>query len=214
MGYFLLYESFVYDVIKARDKLLKPGGIMLPNRLRMNVSGFKDSNETKLEKVSFWQNVYGVDMSCLGRNALIEPSIEAVNPDDICTDICNYFTLDMQTCTADDCEYANTYKVKVLADSRIDALVVWFDVDFNHEGLQNKQTFSTGPYTMTTHWKQTVFWIDGEYTLERGDTLEGTIACKPNPKHRRELDVKISFIARDSEGVQIGESYTQHYIMT
>jgi len=32
MGYFLLYESMLDSVIYARDKYLKPGGLMLPER--------------------------------------------------------------------------------------------------------------------------------------------------------------------------------------
>lgn len=31
MGYFLLYEGFVYDVIKARNKMLMPGGVIIPD---------------------------------------------------------------------------------------------------------------------------------------------------------------------------------------
>ena len=73
MGYFLLYESFIYDIIKARDKLLKPGGIVLPDKFAMYTCGVIDSRETKLEKVVFWWDVYGVDMSCLGKNTFIEP---------------------------------------------------------------------------------------------------------------------------------------------
>lgn len=73
MGYFLLYESFIYDIIKARDRLLKPGGLILPDRFAMYVCGLTDTKEFKLEKQSFWRDVYGVDMSCLGKNVLNEP---------------------------------------------------------------------------------------------------------------------------------------------
>ena len=50
MGYFLLYENFLKDVILARDKHLKPGGMILPNRVRMQVAGRTDRREVKLEK--------------------------------------------------------------------------------------------------------------------------------------------------------------------
>jgi hypothetical protein len=55
--------------------------------------------------------------------------------------------------------------------AKIDFLAVWFDVLFD-SGLQNKVEFSTGPYAkLDTHWKQTMFHIDGEYYLEIGDSL-------------------------------------------
>ena len=50
MGYFLLYEGFVYDIIKARDRLLKPGGLIMPDKFAMYLCGIKDTKETKLEK--------------------------------------------------------------------------------------------------------------------------------------------------------------------
>ncbi len=45
-------------------------------------------------------------------------------------------------------------------DGRVDALVVWFDVGFD-KGLDTKISFSTGPFTHPTHWKQTMLMIDG-----------------------------------------------------
>jgi protein arginine N-methyltransferase 1 len=39
MGYFLLYESVIYDVIKTRDCLLKPGGLIMPDKFSMYVCG-------------------------------------------------------------------------------------------------------------------------------------------------------------------------------
>lgn len=35
MGYFLLRESMLDSVIRARDRLLKPGGVMMPSKATM-----------------------------------------------------------------------------------------------------------------------------------------------------------------------------------
>ena len=41
MGYFLLYEGMPDTVIAARDKLLAPGGTMVPNRCTLDIcAGF------------------------------------------------------------------------------------------------------------------------------------------------------------------------------
>lgn len=42
MGYFLLYESMFDSVIYARDKWLRQGGILLPNRAQMFVAAIDD----------------------------------------------------------------------------------------------------------------------------------------------------------------------------
>jgi len=42
MGYFLLYESMLDTVIFARDKWLKPDGIIMPDRSVMYLAGLED----------------------------------------------------------------------------------------------------------------------------------------------------------------------------
>ena len=42
MGYALYYESMLPTVLAARDKWLKPGGLMLPDRCRVLVAGIED----------------------------------------------------------------------------------------------------------------------------------------------------------------------------
>lgn len=91
-------------------------------------------------------------------------------------------------------------------DGRVDALVVWFDVGFD-KGLDTKISFSTGPFTHPTHWKQTMLMIDGEFNLVAGDVISGTIACKRNLNHHRELDIKVSFNSFDKEGNKIGPNF-------
>jgi hypothetical protein len=39
MGYCLLYESMLESVLSVRDRLLKPGGLMFPERARICVAG-------------------------------------------------------------------------------------------------------------------------------------------------------------------------------
>jgi len=42
MGYFLLYESMLDSVLLARDRFLKPGGLMFPDRAQMFVVAIQD----------------------------------------------------------------------------------------------------------------------------------------------------------------------------
>lgn len=39
MGYFLLFETMIDSVIDARDRFLKPGGVVCPNRFTLSVAG-------------------------------------------------------------------------------------------------------------------------------------------------------------------------------
>lgn len=50
MGYFLLYESMLDTVIYARDRWLKPGGLMLPDQATLYVGAIEDE-QYKKEKI-------------------------------------------------------------------------------------------------------------------------------------------------------------------
>jgi protein arginine N-methyltransferase 1 len=43
MGYFLIYESMLDSVLYARNKWLREGGILLPNRAKMYVAALDDT---------------------------------------------------------------------------------------------------------------------------------------------------------------------------
>lgn len=50
MGYFLLYESMLDTVLLARDKYLKPGGLIFPDTAAMYICAIEDQ-EYKEEKI-------------------------------------------------------------------------------------------------------------------------------------------------------------------
>ncbi|CDW77394.1 protein arginine n-methyltransferase [Stylonychia lemnae] len=214
MGYFLIYESMLDTVIFARDKWLKKDkGYIYPDIYRMYMAGFQDRTQYKNSKSQFWNDIYGINMDQIGYLVYVEPSIETVEKEAIVTDVCTFFEIDLNTCKKDDAIFANQYTIKMLKGEKIDGIVTWFDVEFR-KGLEKIYRFTTGPFSTQTHWKQTIFYIDGEYDLEVGDELYGSIAVRKNKKHPRELDIKFSFNTRDKFGEQLSERYIQYFQMT
>ena len=51
MGYFLLYESMLDTVLLARDKYLKPGGLIFPDHATLYLAAIEDS-DYKEEKIN------------------------------------------------------------------------------------------------------------------------------------------------------------------
>ncbi|XP_050271070.1 probable protein arginine N-methyltransferase 6 isoform X4 [Quercus robur] len=60
MGYMLLYESMLGSVITARDRWLKPGGLILPSNATLYMAPVTHSDRYS-ESIDFWRNVYGID---------------------------------------------------------------------------------------------------------------------------------------------------------
>ena len=168
----------------------------------------------KGQKQNFWEDVYNINMDCLGRLLYVEPSVENLDPKLITTSACRFFSIDLYTCSKDDAVFANLFSLEIQRpNGKVDGLVAWFDVEFTGR-LIRPVTFTTSPFTTSTHWKQTVFYVDGDWDLEKGDELYGTIAIRKNKRHPRELDIKVSFNCRDIKGNQINERYVQYFQMT
>ena len=87
MGYCLLYESMLDTVIHARDKWLKPGGLLFPDKASVYITAIED-REYKEEKINWWDNVYGFDMSAIRNVALYEPLVDVVESKQVVTDSC------------------------------------------------------------------------------------------------------------------------------
>ena len=87
MGYCLLYESMLDTVIYARDKWLKPGGLLFPDKASVYITAIED-REYKEEKINWWDNVYGFDMSAIRNVALYEPLVDVVEAKQVVTDSC------------------------------------------------------------------------------------------------------------------------------
>lgn len=87
MGYFLIYESMFDSVIYARDKWLAKDGLLFPDKAKMYVAAIEDEKYKK-RKVDFWNNVYGVDMSCMKKWVLKEPLVESFDKEGLVSTYC------------------------------------------------------------------------------------------------------------------------------
>uniref|UniRef100_A0A8C5DMA9 type I protein arginine methyltransferase n=1 Tax=Gouania willdenowi TaxID=441366 RepID=A0A8C5DMA9_GOUWI len=87
MGYCLFYESMLNTVIYARDKWLKPEGLIFPDRATLYVTAIED-RQYKDYKIHWWENVYGFDMSCIKEVAIKEPLVDVVDPKQLVSNSC------------------------------------------------------------------------------------------------------------------------------
>jgi protein arginine N-methyltransferase 1 len=138
MGYFLLYESMLDSVLWARDKYLAPGGKMLPDRAQIFIAAIEDE-QYKMTKSNFWRSVYDVDMSIMTNVVLKEPCIDYLNAYDngydyeaIVTDKCKILDLDLVHMKKEDVNFSGTYNLTVKKNSRISAVISWFDCQFEN----------------------------------------------------------------------------------
>lgn len=190
MGYFLMFESMLDSVLFARDKWLKPGGQMFPDRARLLMAGIEDA-DYKEEKLGAWCHVRGFDFSPVAELALQEPLSEIVDASAMVTSRQCVFQMDLTTVTRAELDFVAPFELRVLRQDFIHALVVWFDVHFDASATATVLT--TAPGMPDTHWKQTVLYLAEPLVVFEDDLLIGRIAVRKNSANFRDLDVKLSY---------------------
>ncbi|XXG41195.1 hypothetical protein AAC387_Pa01g1713 [Persea americana] len=139
MGYCLLYESMLSSVLYARDRWLKPGGAILPDIATIFVAGFGRGGTS----IPFWENVYGFDMSCVGKEVAVDaaqlPIVDVIDSRDIVTNSVSLQTFDLATMTPDEVDFTASVELEPRFCKEMPTVL------------------STSPYGPKTHWSQTIF---------------------------------------------------------
>jgi len=189
MGYFLLYESMLDTVLFARDKWLKTGGLLLPDKVTMYICGLEDA-AVRRDRIDFWDDVYGFDMTPLKDIALHEPVVDVVAKEAIVTNAVPILDLNILTCTKEDAAFTADFIIQAHRNDFIHGLVTYFECGFTQ--VHKPIAFSTAPFARYTHWKQTIMYLEEPITICQGEKLSGTISCKPNQKNQRDLDISVT----------------------
>lgn len=214
MGYFLIYESMFQSVIAARDKWLKPGGLMLPERCVVKAVPF--TNQDSIDETrSFWDSKpYEIDYGIVARDAVIShyraPVIECL-PDPSCQlarpEI--LWDFDCKTISVADLSLLNSKcSFKSIANGQFHGICVWFDCHF---GGSKNVILTTGPDDEVTHWYQTCLYTlpetdradkgqpVNEYFVRQDEVLDAEFEVKPNG---RSLNVSMGVKVKDTDWIR------------
>ncbi|KAG2315953.1 hypothetical protein Bca52824_019075 [Brassica carinata] len=161
MGYMLLYESMLGSVITARDRWLKPGGLILPSHATLYMAPVSHP-ERYSHSIDFWRNVYGIDMSAMmqlaKQCAFEEPSVESISGaersnmarSDQTTGSISHGShimqikhIDCQTVKIQELDSVTArYKFKSMMRAPMHGFGFWFDVEFSDPASSPAKTTS------------------------------------------------------------------------
>ncbi len=83
MGFYCLHESMLNSVLYARDRWLTPTGTMMPATTSIYAAP-SNMKQLKEDKVTFYEDVYGLDFTCLQSMAmsvlLAKPYVKCIDP--------------------------------------------------------------------------------------------------------------------------------------
>uniref|UniRef100_A0A8C3Q3X0 Protein arginine N-methyltransferase 3 n=1 Tax=Geospiza parvula TaxID=87175 RepID=A0A8C3Q3X0_GEOPR len=195
MGYFLLFESMLDSVIYAKDKYLAEGGSVYPDLCTISLVAVGDMNK-HVDKLLFWEDVYGFDMSCMKKAVIPEAVVEVLDPNTLISTASVIKHIDCNTASIPDLEFSSDFTLSITMSTQCTAIAGYFDVFFE-KNCHNKVLFSTGPQCTKTHWKQTIFLLEKPVPVEAGEALRGKITVRKNRKDPRSLFITLS--VRDTQ---------------
>ncbi|KAF3442530.1 hypothetical protein FNV43_RR16446 [Rhamnella rubrinervis] len=216
MGYFLLRESMFDSVICARDRWLKPTGVMYPSHARMWIApirsalGDQKMSDYELSMEDWYgfmddtKTYYGVDMSVLTkpfseeqRKYYLKTSLwNNLHPNQVIGSAAIVKDIDCLTATVED-----IVEVKASVSSSITVENTWlcgyggwFDVHFrgrNEDPAQQEIELTTAPsMENSTHWGQQVFILHPPIRANEGDNLNVSFSMNRSKENHRLMEVE------------------------
>ncbi|SCZ88312.1 BZ3500_MvSof-1268-A1-R1_Chr10-2g02915 [Microbotryum saponariae] len=201
MGYCLLYECMLDSVLSARDRCMKPTGLMVPSQTSIMLALFSGSAMVD-DRVKFWDNVYGFDMSAMKEEIKDDALIDVVDAKEVVSDTISISDIVTQTTTVADLSFTSPFKLTANRSTTVNAFLAHFDTFFTSDArLMHSQSelkrgevyFTTGAHDTPTHWKQTMFLLKEPIQVEAGTVIEGSFKCSKNPENSRELVVEVTW---------------------
>ncbi|GMR49126.1 hypothetical protein PMAYCL1PPCAC_19321, partial [Pristionchus mayeri] len=208
MGYCLFYKSMLNTVLYARDKWLVPRGLLFPDKAKLFVTAIEEKINC-MYRCCRWDDVYGFNMSSIRKVAITEPLVDALRSNRVMANSYCVKEVDLYTVQILDLAWASDFTLQMKRDDYVQALVAYFTVQFSK--CHKWAGFSTAPDQPSTHWKQTIFYLQDALTVKRGEELKGVFTCAPNARNERELDfkIKVSFHGKACD-LEEENTYTMH----
>lgn len=179
MGFYLVHEGMLSSVIHARDKFLKPEGVMIPDKSSIKVCLCKVPS-----LYDFWEDVDGVKLSHVGKSYRKryenEPALLNLSQADMASDLVTVADFNLHTVTDDELQCITKEIVAVpKSDGVAQGLCLSFEVSMFGD------IFSTSSAFPPTHWKQSVIVFPDNVEVEESEGLAYKIALTRSANPRR-----------------------------
>lgn len=212
MGYCLLYEAMLPSVIWARDRYLKPDGLLIPSHATIFIAPVSDS-EYVSDHVDFWQDVYGFDMTAMKSGLCSDVRVEHV-PESIVCGSPSTVAFNLYKTTVADLTFKIDWRSTISSDvDEVDGFLIWFDMYFapdRHDPDElivapakewaakrnDSIAFTTGPMGIETHWKQGLLLYehdDSSPKFRTGEEIQGTLSFSVLEDHARGLSIQVDW---------------------
>ncbi|MGE5451879.1 MAG: 50S ribosomal protein L11 methyltransferase [Acidobacteriota bacterium] len=169
-------ENLLYPVLLARDRWLKPGGIMVPSVVKAWAAPAHLATQCDLDYLR--DNRLGLDLAGLSEASVHDLLCRRyqVREQDLISAPQLMWTTDTRTddltCALAPFEADMDFQIE--RDGRANALVAWFEAE-----LSPSVTLRNAPWDPETHWGQLTLPLRSTLTLPASSHLHARVACLP-----------------------------------
>ncbi|KAI1099092.1 S-adenosyl-L-methionine-dependent methyltransferase [Jackrogersella minutella] len=224
MGYCLLFEAMLPSVLYARDRYLKPEGLLVPSHANIWLAPVADP-QWVADNVAFWRDVYGFDMRAMQAGIHEEARVLTWPAADLAGAPAAFKLLDLYRAQVADLSFTAPFRTTLTRPvDPLDGFLVWFDIFFSPSRAdsassvdlassaapwaaldpQARVAFTTGPHGPETHWRQGLLLCkpprsDAAASLDAGSEVQGEITFSIPEDHARGLAIKASWNGRKEQ---------------
>ncbi|XP_044264313.1 protein arginine N-methyltransferase 6 [Tribolium madens] len=193
MGFYLLHEGMLDSVIFARDKFLKPGGLIFPESATIYSAPCRVPS-----MYDFWSDVDGVSMKSfsekLRSEASHKPSTVSVAPEDILADSEVVLWIDLREVTLEEISGCKVQHVAVATKpGKYQGICLWFTCTFPSFATE-PVTLSTSPEDPETHWKQTTIVLPTEIEVEEKSPIAYELSLARTTENPRRYNIELGML--------------------
>lgn len=180
IGDFLFDEAMVPNVCDLRDRLLKPGGLILPSQFELFCEPMTLHDDRRVPYLWELTNVYGFDFSSMERSRPVDAEHHGLVSCDL--GVVKHFLgepsplveVDLHTITESSLPLKVSFTRKVTQAGFLDGLVI-----FMKAKVDDDLVLSSSPLdpNRAPHWGFRILRLDQSYA-EVGDSLEVTLRVK------------------------------------
>ncbi|MDJ0737258.1 MAG: class I SAM-dependent methyltransferase [Nostocaceae cyanobacterium] len=205
MGSLLLKESMFDSVAYARDKWLKPGGLMLPSHATILLGLYaptSDQDHTHFIRAKFakemaqWNetvtNLQRLDVDYSSFTSELEQDlsdhffqnairVNYLSPDNLASDPQRVLEFDCATVDPTALfQFSKDFQFTVSKHAEIKGFLGWFTTDF-----PNGVVLNTGPGNTYNHWGQQLYPLKQSFKVAPGEKVVGTVTVHRHHEESR-----------------------------
>ncbi|BFF90523.1 protein arginine N-methyltransferase 1 [Drosophila madeirensis] len=199
MGSSLYVEGMLHSVLFARDKWLRPGGLVLPNVGNLWIAGACDPHRSLNN--DFWNNVEGFDMSSVKYAVAHEAVVDCVASQNVLTNSFLVHSTLLESSPNEPIKFRTVFALEVLRTGIIHSMIVYFDVGFFVGQTEKPVTLSTSPHSPWTHWEQTVLHLDKPVRVQANERITGGFGMFPSAHNSRCMNFELCVRSKDAQSL-------------